>query len=259
MEPIYRLFVDEVGHGNMKATDHCNEQYLSLTAVIMGISYERDVLEPALNILKTRIFGTPNIVLHRTEMVYRRPPFENLDNDEVRSDFDKSALSIIENASYRVITVVIDKREHKRRYLVWHAYPYHYCMLALLERYVLWLKSAGSYGDVMAESRGKKDNKKLIESYARLYRGGTDFVDKKLFQQRLSTKELKIKDKRANVAGLQLADLLANPSMRAVICEKTHTQMTAGFGSQIVEILNRAKYRRRFDGVISGVGTKWLP
>jgi len=259
MEPIYRLFVDEVGHGNMQAADHPNEQYLSLTGVIMRIGYERDTLEPALNILKIRIFGTAQIVLHRTEMVYKRPPFERLENEEIRADFDKSILSIIGKARYRVITIVMDKQEHRRRYVVWQAYPYHYCLLALLERYVLWLKSAGSCGDVMAESRGKKDNMKLVESYARLYKDGTTFVDKKLFQQHLSTKELKIKDKAANIAGLQLADLLANPSRRAIICEKTGEQMDRNFSSKVVEILNRAKYRRRFDGVITGVGTKWLP
>jgi len=71
---------------------------------------------------ESKDFGTTNIVLHRTEMVYHRPPFECLENEEVRRDFDESLLQIIENAQYRVITVVIDKVEHKNRYQVWHAY-----------------------------------------------------------------------------------------------------------------------------------------
>jgi hypothetical protein len=259
MHPIFRLFVDEVGHASMKASEHPNERYLSLTGVIMRLQHEQESFGPALDALKNRIFSTREIVLHRTEIVYRRKPFDCLEDETLRSDFDNGVLELIANASYRVVTVVIDKMEHKRRYLVWQAYPYHYCMTALLERYVLWLQSADSRGDVMAESRGKKDNKKLVESYARLYQRGTDYVSAKMFQQRLTTKELKIREKTANVAGLQLADLIANPCMRSLICEREKEEMTADFGARVAEIIKKNKYRRRYDGVISGVGTKWLP
>lgn len=128
-----------------------------------------------------------------------------------------------------------------------------------MERYVLWLQSANSFGDVMAESRGKKDNKKLSESYTRLYERGTEYVSARMFQRRLSTKELKIREKSANIPGLQLADLIANPSMRSLICEKLNQPMTAEFGGRVVAVLKKNKYRRKFDGIISGVGTKWLP
>jgi len=259
MHPIFRLFVDEVGHASMKATEHPNERYLSLTGVIMRLQHEQESFTPALNALKVLIFGTPNIVLHRTEIVYRRELFDCLEDQALRSRFDNGVLELIQDTSYRVVTVVIDKMEHRRRYLVWQAYPYHYCLTALLERYVLWLVGAHSCGDVMAESRSKKDNKTLAQSYARLYRHGTDYVSAKMFQSRLTTKELKIREKAANVAGLQLADLIANPCMRSMICEKEKKKMTADFGARVVEIIKKNKYRRRYDGVISGVGTKWLP
>ena len=257
--PSFRLFIDEVGHANMKSAEHPNERYLSLTGVIMGVEYERTTFTNALNKLKADIFGTTEIVLHRTEIVYKRAPFEALRCDQLEARFDTAALSLIANCSYRVITIVIDKLEHKRRYLVWQAYPYHYCMMAMLERYVLWLKAAGVAGDVMAESRGKKENKMLSESYSRLYEKGTDFVSARTFQSTLSTKELKLREKRANIPGLQLADLIANPSMRSMICEKLGEEMTAEFGKKVVEILKRNKYRRRFDGQINGLGRKWLP
>jgi hypothetical protein len=221
MEPVWRLFVDEVGHANMKASYHHNERYLSLTGVIMPIEYERNQFRDALDGLKVEIFGIKDIVLHRTEIVYRRPPFDCLNDDELRAKFDAGVLTIVREGRYRVITVVIDKLEHKRRYAVWQAHPYHYCLENLLERYVLWLQGASSCGDVMAESRGKKDNKKLSKSYARLYEHGSHFVGHRTFQHRLTTRELKIRPKSANVPGLQLADLIANPSMKSLVCEKT--------------------------------------
>jgi hypothetical protein len=259
VDPVFRLSIDEVGHANIKDAENENCRYLSLTGVIMGIGHERLQFEPALNILKMRIFGTADVVLHRNDIVYRRPPFDCLNDTVTRVDFDNSVRTLMQNASYRVITVTIDKLEHKRRYLVWQAHPYHYCLMALLERYVLWLIKANSCGDVMAESRGKKDNRKLERSYARLYDQGTPFVGYKMFQRRLTSRELKIKDKAANIAALQLADLIANPSMRSMICEKDGVPMTAGFGNQVVTILKRNKYRRMANGTITGVGTKWLP
>lgn len=257
--PVFRLFIDEVGHANMKSAEHPNERYLSLTGVIMKIGYESADFAESLKKLKHDIFGTTDIVLHRTDIVYKRPPFEALRDNDVEARFNRSALDLIANSSYRVITVVIDKFEHKRRYLVWQAYPYHYCMMAMLERYALWLRQAGAVGDVMAESRGKKENKMLSESYTRLYEKGTEYVSARTFQSSLSTKELKIREKLANTPGLQLADLIANPSMRSMICEKEGKEMTAEFGKKIVEILVRNKYRRSSDGEINGTGRKWLP
>jgi hypothetical protein len=259
MEPVFRLFVDEVGHGSMRFSDHPNERYLSLTGIIMRIANEAGKFADDLHKVKIDIFGSRNVILHRTDITRKEPPFDCLKDTARCAEFDEAILKLLRDSSYRVITVVIDKKEHKNRYRTWQAYPYHYCLMALMERYVMLLQRAGSCGDVMAESRGENDNRKLQDSYARLYSKGTEWVGYKLFQQSLSTKELKIKDKKANIPGLQLADLIANPSMWSLICEKTNTQMISPFGAQIVEILRRNKYRRKFNGQIAGIGTKWLP
>ena len=76
MQPIFRLFVDEVGHASMKATEHPNEQYLSLTGVIMRLQHEQESFGPALDALKIHIFGTREIVLHRTEIASARQDYE---------------------------------------------------------------------------------------------------------------------------------------------------------------------------------------
>lgn len=225
----------------------------------MRISYERGEFTEKLNALKQKIFGSTEIVLHRTEIVRAIKPFECLKDDGLRTQFNQCLLELLESASYKVITVTIDKKEHKNRYQVWQAYPYHYCLTALLERYVLWLRGANSCGDVMIESRGEKDNRKLEASYSRLYLGGTDWVGYKAFQNRLTTRKLKIEEKARNIAGLQLSELLANPSMWLMICEKSKCEMLSPFGIQVASILKKSKYRRRYDGVIAGIGTKWLP
>jgi hypothetical protein len=166
----------------------------------------------------------------------------------------------MEESKYRIFTVVIDKKEHREKYAVWQFQPYHYCMTVMLERYVRWLDRINAMGDVLAESRGKKENKQLSKAYRRIYERGTDHVPDRLFKARLTSTEIKLKSKTENVAGLQLADLIASPSCRELICRQSKQQMTAEFGQKVVEILYRKKYLGSiYDGHVAGWGTKWLP
>ena len=66
------------------------------------------------------------------------------------------APSLIEDLPYIANTVLIDKRAHVEKYGEWHNNPYHYCMIALIERYVLWLRRHKLTGDVVAEPKFKK-------------------------------------------------------------------------------------------------------
>ena len=257
---MYRLFIDEVGHHNLKAASDPSEHYLGLTGVIMGLHYANDTFTTLLNTLKLETFNTESVVLHRREILNAKPaPFDVLKDAKCRRRFDDALLTLIDNAEFTAITVVIDKKEHSDRYKVWQHHPYHYCLTTMLERYVLWLRDRQAVGDVLVESRGKTDNIKLEKAYRFIYEQGTPNVSPIVMRRVLSSKELKLRTKSANVAGLQLADLIANPAWRYLICKAREVPMTASFGSRVVEILYRTKYRRRGDGKIEGWGTKMLP
>jgi Protein of unknown function (DUF3800) len=256
---MFRIFIDEVGNHDLKSSDDPNHRYLSLTGVIMRLDYELEGFTTALNAVKQDIFGTTNIILHRRDILTAKPPFEALNNEATRAHFDELVLKLMGTASYRAFTVVIDKHEHQHKYAVWRFHPYHYCLTVTLERYVQFLSKFHQPGDVMVESRGKKENMQLEKAYKHIYQNGSDHVPSTLFQQHLTSRELKIRQKAANIAGLQLADLIANPSCRDLICEKTGAQMMAEFGKEVVEVLKKKRYLRSPTGKIPGWGTKWLP
>jgi len=259
MVPEFRIYVDDCGHHDLKSSDIQEQRYLGLTGVIMKISYERTALTPALDKIKTDIFGRSDFVLHRADIVGKVGIFEALKHEEKRRQFDDALIALFEQANYRAFTVVIDKLEHRQKYVVWRYHPYHYCLEILLERYAQWMNKHGKTGDVLFESRGKKENRQLEAAYHRIYKSGTDHVPATLFQRVLTSRKIKLQAKRENVAGLQLADLIANPCYRDLICEKTGVAMEAPFGRKVVDIIRRAKYLRRDDGLIPGWGTKWLP
>lgn len=226
----------------------------------MRLDYEQHELTAQLNQIKLNIFGTSDVVLHRREIMDGTAPFHVLNDPQVRGQFDDALMQLLDSGIYRVFTVVIDKKEQVARYKVWRSHPYHYCLKLLLERYVQWLDRINNTGDVMAESRGKNENIQLERTFRYLYKNGTDHVPAKLFQKRLTSKELKLRPKTANVTGLQLADLIANPSCRDLICQKKGVAMLAPFGVRVVTILKRTKYLKK-PGTrrIDGWGVKWLP
>jgi len=254
VRPRYRIYIDEVGNPDLESSDNPNHRFLSLTGVIVELAFVAAVLQPELEQLKFAYFGQhPDepIIFHRKEILNRKPPFECLEDGDVRRRFDDDLLDRIGAWDYIVLTVCLDKKRHKETYNTWRYDPYHYCLAMLLERYSLFLKRKGSLGDAMAESRGGKEDRRLKSSFERLYKEGTQFIEASLLRETLTSKELKVKPKAVNVAGLQLADLLAHPSRNEILRE--HGLLTSQldvFGQKICEILSR-KYDQ-VDGHLYG-------
>jgi len=241
----FRLYIDEVGNPDLKSSDNPNHRFLSLTGVIIDIAHVQERMHPEMEALKNRHFGShPDdpVILHRKEIINRRHPFQALREPSIESAFNNDLLTRLRAWEYRVITVCLDKKRHAETYTTWRYHPYHYCLAVLLERFNSWLNRQGARGDVMAESRGGKEDIRLKRSFHGLWEKGTDFVEPVQFQKSLTSRELKVRPKRANVAGLQLADLLAHPSR----CEILDGQGLLGkpltpFANQIIAIL-QGKY-----------------
>lgn len=132
-----------------------------------------------------------------------------------------------------------------RKEMVNHKHSYHYCLAILMERYFFFLNERSAKGDVMAESRGGKEDLRLKASFAKLWEEGSEYISSERFHAVLTSKQLKVKAKANNVAGLQLADLLAHPSRNEMLQEKGF--LDAGlrpFGREIVRILQGKYYQR---------------
>ena len=163
------------------------------------------------------------------------------------------------NHRYLSLTGVIIELEHQRRYTTWRFDPYHYCLTVIVERYVRWLQGRQAQGDVLAESRGAKEDRRLKDSFERVYTEGSSFVKPEQFAACLTSRQLKVKSKNNNIAGLQITDLVAHPSFRATFAQHEHQTLPTTFGGQIAAILVTTKYDRGPHGHIDGWGRKWLP
>ncbi len=259
-----RLFIDEVGNADLRgsATED-NVRYLSLTGIITKQAVHDRYFQPHLDALKAAHFGhseaTP-LILHRREIMRAEGPFAVLRDAGKRTAFDADLLCLLKTLPYIAITVTIDKREHLNRYAVWHFDPYHYCMRCMIERYVLWLNRHKLTGDVAAEPRFKKGDKRVKASFQKIYSEGTEHVPETIIQRRLTSHEIKFFPKMQNVAGMQVCDLLAHPSFRSMKHERDGVPSPDDFGTKIVDVLLRSRYSRDpRNKIIDGWGRKWLP
>ena len=244
----FRMYVDEVGNPDVGNSDNPNHRFLSLTGVIISLDYVKNVLNPEIEAMKVRYFGAhPDdpVILHRKELLSGKPPFHSLKDPETRSIFDMELLDCLKKWQYTVITVCLDKKKHKDTYVMWRYDPYHYCLAVLLERFNFWLNRENVTGDVMAESRGGKEDLRLKDSFHRLWEYGTDFVVPEQFQKSLTSGQLKVKPKTANISGLQLADIIAHPS-RAEILDAAGMlgRPLASFSRKVIDLL-QDKYDRQ--------------
>ncbi len=244
----YRIYIDEAGNSDLKSSDNPNHRFLCLTGVIINLEYVARILQPELEAIKSQFFKShPDdpVIFHRKEVLNAKPPFETLSKQNIRLAFDQVLLNKLSTWDYRVISICIDKKKHMEAYTTWRYDPYHYCLAVMLERYIFFLDSLDTVGDVMMESRGGKEDMRLKISFQGLFQNGTEYLKPDRIQKRLSSCQLKVKSKENNIAGLQLADLLAHPSRSEILYEnKLQENSPALFAQKVIKILQKKYYQQ---------------
>ncbi len=197
----YRMYVDEVGNPDVESSDNPLHRFLSLTGVIIDLAHIRGTVHPQMEELKLNYFDShPDdpVIFHRKELVNAKHPFEVLYDSKTHTNFDNDLLNFLRNREYTVISVCLDKKVHKETYQVWRYDPYHYCLALLLERFTFLLEQINATCDVMAESRGGKEDNRLKDSFLKLWKEDTEYLSPERFQNVLTSKQLKVKPKSNN-------------------------------------------------------------
>lgn len=260
----YRIYIDEVGNSDLKTSENLDHRFLCLSGVIFDLKYVQNIFQPDLEKLKEKYFKShPDdpVILHRKELVYKKGSFDILQNSDSEKLFNADLFGFLQNWDFKIIGSIIDKQEHKEKYSEsWKYDPYHYCLEVILERYRLFLKVNNAVGDVMIESRGGKEDMRLKESFRKLMDDGTSYLKSEELRQQITSKEIKVKNKSANVAGLQLADLLAHSVRRygwAEIWDIKEEKKT--FSDKIINLLLEHQKFFTYKEKIISYGIKKLP
>lgn len=259
---MYRLYVDEVGTDDLTRTADEKLRYLSLTGIAMRVDYARDYLTPNTNWIKAKILDhDPDdpAILHRTDIMGRKGIFGCLSDETRCAKFDRATQRLIASSQYTVITALIDKHWMLKQHHWTKTHPYHYLMEILVEKYVQFLEREKSIGDIMPEARGKHVDGRLQRAYDQVRDAGTQYVSAERIGSAIRASKLKFRLKKENVAGLQLADLVAHPSHIYTRSLMGHEVTLGPFAKQATDMLVSSKYDRNKWGRIVGYGIKHLP
>lgn len=164
-----------------------------------------------------------------------------------------------ERAQYTVIAVCVDKVEFYAQHPNWQGSFYNVLVGNAIERYFYFLRNSGGTGDVMVEAINADLDDELKELYREFYADGTDHIPANRLQPVLSSNEIKIQPKANDIAGLQLADLLASTCFSH--CKRVYAEGPDydPFAMRVADLMEQEKFYRNRHGNPHGYGRIWRP
>lgn len=213
------MFIDESGHHNLDP-DKIDPKYpiFVLSGCIFEESYYKEEVVPNFNTLKMDFFGSDGIILHTLEMTrpskYKENRFAKLINAEFRKNFYKALNTLLETVEFTLVSCVIRKPAHLEKYGVAALDPYLLSFNTLLDGFIKVLPK-GEQGKIIAEKRDDILDNQLELAWLNLKINGTENVRGSVIKKKVE--HLYMIPKSANEAGLQIADLVANPLGRHVL------------------------------------------
>lgn len=210
----YRLYIDESGDHTYRHLDDADTRYLGLTGVLIEKEYYQLHAQPLLEELKRQIFrydiDSPPLLV-RSLIKHRKQWFYVLQDRELNEKWEKGLLDYINGLKghTNIFTVVMDKKEHLKNYPRQTFDPYSYSLHVLLNRVRGLLTKLGEQADVMVEARGGTEDKQIMAAYHELRKQGSYYGDSEHYLKAYPEEDLRIRRKDNNIAGLQIADVLA--------------------------------------------------
>ena len=220
----FRMYVDESGDHVMHPSKWSNPdaRYLGLTGLVFASETYRTRTHPKFEALKQEFFPhDPDypVILVRNRIAKKLGPFGVLADPGIAVRWEQQIVRFLNEHVSKIFTVVIDKEALWNRHSPAVPHPYNYCASVLMERYALWLRSLSVKGDVLAESRGSREDRELKGGFREFMNTGTESLPPLDLQNFVIGEELKLRSKEANIAGLQLADLIVYPATRCILLE----------------------------------------
>jgi len=203
-------------------------------------------IQPELEALKRQFFkydpDDPPILV-RSNIKHHKRWFYVLQDEALNKRWEERFLSFISglNNYAQVFTVVIDKKKHLEDYPVRTFDPYTYSLAVLLNRVRGWLVRGREQTDIIAESRGGVEDQQIMKVYRDLRTIGSFYGDSgEYYREAYPKEELVVRRKETNVAGLQLADVIAFGQKAQTLLEnhRPFSRPLSGFANQLNSVVD---------------------
>lgn len=215
----YYLFLDESGDHGLNRIDPGFPVFV-LSGVIMSHD-NYTLIRNTINETKNKFWGAKSVILHSRDIRKCQNEFEILFDEKIKQSFYGDINSIVENSDYEIICAAIKKEDYIKKYGRVGNNVYEVGLSFILERAVFFLDSVDRGNTelhLVIEKRGRREDALLSEYLQKVISRGTFFVNSGRFKYYKT--QFTFLDKRKNINGLQLADLVAYPIARHVIDPK---------------------------------------
>lgn len=209
----YYLFLDESGDHGLKNIDPNFPVFVLCGVIISDKEYEN--LRSDFNSIKRNFWNNHKVIFHSRDIRKCDKEFKILLNNEIKASFYEKLDKVMNNSFYTVISSVINKKNYIKKYGKLRSDVYEIALSFIIERSIFYLdtlKNPVSKLFLIIEKRGKKEDIQLKKHVERLLQVGTFYVT----PDRLQSYQINVefRDKRQNINGLQLSDLIAYPIAR---------------------------------------------
>lgn len=201
----YVVYVDESGDHSLERIDPDYPVFVLALCVFHKRHYAEKII-PAVEKLKFNYFGHDSVVLHEHEIRKQKGDFAFLSHKPTREEFIGRLSSIMDASNFILMACVVDKARLNRHEGA-GSNPYHIALgicLEVLREFLAEKTQDHLQTHVLVECRGKKEDVELELEFRRICDGENPGNRQLPFNVIFA-------DKKTNLTGLQLADLVARP------------------------------------------------
>ena len=165
-----------------------------------------DCVCPEFQRFKLRWWAHDAVVLHSSQIKRQQPPFAFLTHVETRARFMSDLAGTLADAPFTIIAATIDKcrlKEERPGFTDVYSLALRHCV----ENVVAFMGAHGQRDrDIpfLIERRGKIEDRQLVAAFRDICDGGNRWGE-------LPNLSIDLIDKKANMTGLQMADLVSAP------------------------------------------------
>ena len=209
------VYLDETGDHSLDSIDAGYPLFGVVVLVCQEEKYCQQIV-PSVYRFKFEHFGHEGVVLHSRDIRRAQGDFLFLRDASRRQPFYDGLNGIMRDNRYVLMGMFIDKIAHKAKYGPNAHDPYGLALTFTLERLLFMLEGARQEKvRVIAEARGKEEDNSLRAVFERVTGYGTSHVKGQRFRR--VEFNLEFYEKKANLVGMQMADLAAYPIARHLL------------------------------------------
>lgn len=215
-KPKYNLYIDECGDHCLAAYDR-NFPIFTLCGILVPIK-KLNAFQAAVDELKLEFWNTTDVILHSRDIRKCEKHFKVLFDNEVKQHFYSRVNELM---AQQGIYIIVCCSVLKEDCIAKHgpgADVYGTALKYVLQRSIFCIDDLNTEGgdiNIIVEKRGKREDAALTAYYNQLRITGMHYVSPERLAEHIS--HFGFSDKKDNVFGLQVADLIAYPISRHVL------------------------------------------